>query len=298
MQERTENQNITLGATALLAEIALSMAVATIVKFVADDVSVLVILLFRYLFCLPLLFTYGVFDRGLNVMRVVNRRALVLRTVFGITALSAWMAAISRIEISTVTAICQTAPVFITLFAPIVLGEQIGLRRWSAVLIGLAGTMIILRPDQEGWLHFGTVAAIASPFFAALMFVYLRKLGRSDAPVTTAICYNIAGAAVFSVLCLALPVSLPAAPHDVMLLIGCGMLSSVQQFLMALSHKLAPASTLAPLHYSAVPLAVGIGIVAFDETISWSFLMGTAVIISSTYYIFVRERTVRSGRGR
>lgn len=297
MQERTENQNIALGAAALLTEIVFSVAVATIVKLVSADVSVLVILLFRYLFCLPLLIVYGLFDRGLYVLRIINHRAQALRTVFGIIALSAWMAAVSRIEITTATAVFQTAPVFITLFAPIVLGEQIGLRRWSAVCIGLAGTIIILRPDQEGWFQIGTIAAIASPFFAGLMFVYLRKLGRSDAPVTTAICYNFVGAAVFSVLCLALPVTLPAAPLDVTLLIGCGMLASIQQFLMALSHKLAPASTLAPLHYSAVPLAIGVGIVVFDETISWSFLVGTAVIISSTYYIFVRERKVRSGRG-
>ena len=293
MQFQTNSQNVTLGAVALVIDIIVALVITTIVKLVSEDVSVIVILLFRYLFCLPILVGFGLFMRGPAVFRVVNRRAQALRTVFGMFALSAWMLAISRIEITTATAVFQTLPVFITVFAPFLLGERIGLRRFSAVLIGLVGTLIILRPDQEGWLQLGTVAAIASPFFAALMCVYLRKLGQSDAPVTTAVFYNAAGTAVFLILCLALPVNWPAAPLDFVLLIGCGLLSSIQQFLMALSHKLAPASTLAPLHYTAVPMAIVIGIVVFDETISMSFLLGTAVIVSSTYYIFVRERRVR-----
>ena len=61
---------------------------------------------------------------------------------------------------------------------------------------------------------------------------------------------------------------------------------------MALSHKLAPASALAPLHYFAVPIAIAIGILVFDERLTWSFLLGTSVIVGSTYYILVRERKV------
>ena len=203
------HDRLAYGTAALVAEILIAMVIATFVKFVTDDVSVAVLLLFRYVFCLPVLLGLGCLESGARLFRLANRRALALRTLFGLAGLTCWIVAIANIELTKATAVSQTLPVFITFFAPFLLGERVGLRRWVAVLIGLSGTLIILRPDQEGWLQTGTAAAIAAPFFAALMFIYLRKLGQSDAPSTTAIYYNFAGTCVFSAWCLAMPVSWP-----------------------------------------------------------------------------------------
>ncbi len=232
----------------------------------------------------------GLWQHGRTVLVVHNVRVLIWRCVSGLAGLTCWLLAVSKIEITTATAIAQTLPAFITVLAPLLLGEIIGLRRWIAVATGLIGTMVLLRPDVEGWLQPGIAYALAAPFFAALMFIFLRKLGTSDSPVKTALIYNIFGTAVFSLWCVAADVDWPSIPAEFSILVACGFLASLQQWLMALSHKLAPASTLAPLHYFAVPLSIAAGVVIFGEDITITFLAGTSIIIASTYYILVRER--------
>ena len=196
-------QNVPLAMAALLCETSLLMVIATTAKWFAADVSVQVFLLFRYVFCLPLLATVSLWHFGLGAFVVADRRAFALRSVFGLFGLSFWIFAVSKIEITRATALSQTLPVFITLLAPLILGEKVGIRRWSAVGAGLAGAMILLRPDLDGWLQPGIAYAVAAPFFAALMIIYLRKLGATDSPVKTATLYNLFGAAVFSAWCLA-----------------------------------------------------------------------------------------------
>lgn len=291
-----EGDNISLGAAALVAEIVLSMIIATVVKIIADDVPVAMVLLFRYVFCLPLLFLIGYWQRGRNLFKIVNVKAQMLRSAAGIVGLSTWLFAVASIELTKATALSQTMTVFITILAPLLLGERVGVRRWAAVLLGLVGAIVLIRPGTEGWLNVGVLFAIAAPFFAALMFIFLRLLGRTDSPATTAIWYNLFGTAVFAVWCLAFPPEQPLAVRDLALLVGIGLLAGIQQFTMALSHKLAPASVLAPLHYLAVPISIGIGILVFSEAITMTFLAGTAIIVGSSYYILQREQSARRTR--
>ena len=291
----TRAQNVPLAMAALLGETFLLMVIATTAKWFAGDVSVQVFLLFRYLFCLPLLAAASLWQFRLGAFAIADHRAFALRSVFGLFGLSFWIFAVSKIEITRATALSQTLPVFVTLLAPLILGEKVGFRRWTAVGAGLAGAMILLRPDLDGWLQPGIAYAIAAPFFAALMLIYLRKLGASDSPVKTAMLYNLFGAAVFSAWCMSGDFNWPTTGTEYAALVACGTLASFQQWLLAFSHKLAPASTLAPLHYFSVPLSIVIGIALFGEAITLTFVLGTSVIVGSTYYILVRERS-RSGQ--
>ena len=286
-----------LGSFALLSEIALSIVIASSAKLVSDTVSVAVFLLFRYLFSLPPLLVFGLWQHGRTVLVVQNVRALVWRSVFGLTGLTCWLLAVSKIEITKATAIAQTLPAFITVLAPLLLGDVIGLRRWIAVAAGLIGALVVLRPDLEGWFQTGVAYALAAPFFAALMLIFRQRLGASAPPIKSTLIYNIFGAAVFSLWCATSDVDWPSIPAEFAILVACGLLASLQQWLMALSHKLAPASTLAPLHYFAVPLSIAAGVVVFGEEITIAFLTGTSIIVGSTYYILVRERKARQ-RGR
>jgi len=126
------------------------------------------------------------------------------------------------------------------------------------------------------------------------MFIFLRRLGRSDAPISTSLWYNSAGTVFIALAMLATEAELPALTSENnfiwFVLIGAGVASSFQQFLMAWSHQLAPASALAPVHYSAVPLSILIGILFFDEQLGVSFVLGTSIIIGSAWYIFNREK--------
>ncbi|MCE2517649.1 MAG: DMT family transporter [Alphaproteobacteria bacterium] len=287
-------RDVFLGAGALFLEIALSFVIAIFVKWLEPDLSVFVILFFRYFFCLPLLFAYGAGVRGRKLLHINNRKVLVLRIISGVLGLGTWFVALTLIDLSLATALSQTMPIFITVLAALIIGEKVGPRRIGAVVFGFLGVVVVLGPSSlTGGLSWGVVFGLLAPFFAALMFVFLRMLGRGEAPVSTALWYNMAGMLLMAGVITASGLNFPSfdAPLSLwLMLISIGVLASLQQLFMAVSHTFAPASVLAPVHYTAIPLGLITGVVFFDEVLSASLLVGTGVILAANYYILVRER--------
>ncbi len=283
------------GASALFAEIAFSFGIAIFVKWLEPSLSIIVILFFRYLCCLPLLFAYGLISRGKHVMQVNNKKMVALRTLSGFLGLTGWFLAVSMIDLSLATALSQTMPIFITILAALIIGEKVGIHRIGAVIAGFVGVMILLGPTQltaPGW---GVVFGLASPFFAGLMFVFLRILGKGDEAVTTALWYNVFGTFAAGGLALYLGADWPDGQSSLAIwgmLVAVGVLASFQQFLMALSHRFAPASVLAPVHYTSIPMGVMIGIVFFQEELTSGFILGVVIILTANYYILNRERVL------
>ena len=95
-----------------------------------------------------------------------------------------WFVAVSLIDLSLATALSKTLPIFITILAPLILGEKVGARRFIAVVIGFIGVALLLEPVSFEKLGLGLVAGLAAPFFAALMFIFLRRLGPTEAAVS------------------------------------------------------------------------------------------------------------------
>ena len=298
-----EGRDVAFGAAALLGELVFAIFVISLVKLLNPAIPVFALLLCRYVFCLPLLLAYGAFRRGRSVLQINKPAVLVRRTLFGLLGLSSMFLAVSRIDISLVTALAQTTPIFITVLAAPLLGESVGWRRVSAVLVGFAGVLVLVGPVDPGNDLVGIGYGLAFAFFSALMFIYLRKLGTTDEPVSTALWYNMAGVVFAFLLGLAdgstallLGGGLSAGTWA--LLVAIGVLASFQQFLMALSHALAPASVLAPVHYASIPLGVMAGVAFFGETITLPFVAGVAVIVLANYYILVRQRVrAKAGEG-
>ena len=90
---------------------------------------------------------------------------------------------------------------------------------------------------------------------------------------------------------------MPSTSTDVGILVAVGLLSSFQQFGLAFSHKLVPASILAPLHYLAIPMGIGAGILLFGEVLTPETVIGSAIIIASSIFILRRERQLRGTAG-
>ena len=286
--------NNKLGAVFLIGQIVMSLVLASMVKVLQPDFSVFVILFFRYLFCLPLLVAYAIYTRGAQFLNISNIRGLALRTGFGLLGLTMWFLSIIYLDISLATALSQTMPIFITGLSVLIAGEKVGLKRSTSVLVGFLGVVVLIFPLTPTVNLLGVFYALLGAFFSALMFVYLRVLGRTDPAVTTAIWYNSTGVVLAGIIAFSLDgfdtiQQLPSLT-PLYLLIALGVCASFQQFFLAQSHMYAQASMLAPLHFLAIPLGIGIGIMFFNESITLKFLMGTAIIIASTYYIVMREQ--------
>ena len=289
--------NLPLGVSVALGEIAIMVAVSVLVKLVSADIDTVTVLLFRYALCLPLLVVVAVWQRGGKALSITAPGTLAIRIVTGLISLACFYAALDLMALSLVTVLFQTLTLFVTFLAPVLLGERVGWRRWTAVVTGFGGTMLLLNPSAAGWTMAGVLFGLGSPFFGAMMMIALRKLGRRDSPATTAVWHNASGAATFAVIVLASGAKMPSTSTDVGILVAVGLLSSFQQFGLAFSHKLVPASILAPLHYLAIPMGIGAGILLFGEVLTPETVIGSAIIIASSIFILRRERQLRGTAG-
>ena len=286
--------NLPMGVVLSIGEILFTVAIAALVKLISGDISVFMILFFRYFFCIPLLLLTALLQRGRAAFRVESRTNLAIRSAMGLGSFGCLFAALQTIDLSKMTALLQTIPVFVTLLAPFLLGETVGWRRRMAVAIGFIGVVLIIDPSTGNWLNEGVLLGLASPFFGALMLLSLRRLGQTDHPSTTALWYNIIGAAVFFGVSVSLDIAWPDTADILVLLCLIGVMSSFQQFFLAHSYKLAPASVLAPLRYLSVPFGVGASVIFFDEILTPSFFIGTAILISASFFILKRTQKIQA----
>ena len=278
-----------LGVSFSIAEIICTITIASIVKYISADLSVFMILFFRYLFCIPILIITAFYQRKFKAFQVISKSGLIVRTITGLGSFGCLFGALQFIDLSLMTILLQTMPLFVTLLAPLIIKEVVGWYRKITAFVGFIGVSIILNPFTEEWKNFGITLGVLSPFFGALMTIYVRKLSLTDHPTTTALWYNIFGTIVFLFICLFNEIDLPTNNTMIMFLILIGIMSSFQQFFLAYSLKMAPVSLLAPLRYFSVPIGIVVGVYFFGEVILTTFYIGTVIIVFSSFLIIKRE---------
>ena len=194
---------------------------------------------------------------------------------------------IREMTMAQATTISFLSPLLITVLSIPLLGEVVGIRRWSAVAVGLVGMLIVVRPGTQGFQP-AALFGVASSSCWALALIITRKISASDPPQTTIFWSSMVGFGLLTVL----------LPFDAVwptwtqfgLCLLLGVLSSAGQWLVVLAHRIAPASILAPISYSQLPwVAVG-GYFVFDNLPDHWTLVGAAIIIASGLYTAHRER--------
>ncbi len=283
------------GALFLFIEILLGTSIAAIVKYFSSDVSLSIVLMFRYLFCLPILVLVGLKIGGTSYFKIKNKIVMSLRSVAGLLGLSFWYLSVVHLDISKALALSQVMPIFICILSILFLSEKVGIYRWSAILVGLSGAVIIIDPDSKNWYNVGILYIFLGTLFASIMFVALRRLGMTENSVATAFWYNLFGSFVFSIYCISTLKFDNISPEIWTMLIIIGVMASAQQIFMAMSHTYASASSLAPVHYTTIPIGVFIGLLVFNEKIDFNFLIGTFFIVGSTLFMLYRERKKSTG---
>ena len=281
--------NIPLGVTLSVSEVIFTITIASLVKLIADDLSVFIILFFRYLFCIPLLFLTAIYQRREKALKIESKLGLAIRTLTGIAAFGSLFGALKFINLSLMTILLQAMPLFITILAPLLIKELVGWFRRTIAIIGFIGVFLILNPGTEEWINKGVILGLMCPFFGALMLISVRKLGQTDHPTSIALWYNIFGSLIFLLICILNKDEWPKYYEIFLILFVIGIASSFQQICLAYSHKFAPASLLAPLRYISVPIGIIVGVSFFNETLSSNFFIGTIIIIASSLMIIHRE---------
>jgi drug/metabolite transporter (DMT)-like permease len=238
---------------------------------------------FHFAFLLPLvLWRYG---RGALLPRRPVTQVVRGGLLLGSTVL--FFGAIRSMPLADAIALIFVYPFVVTALSPLLLGETVGIRRWSAVLVGFAGALIVIRPGL-GVFQWSALLAVSAGTLYALYVIATRKLAGSSPPLVTLAYSALVGAVVMSAVVPAF--WLPPAPRDWAMMALMGLIGAVGHFLLIKAYEQAPASLLSPYGYSEMVMAVVVGFVAFGDFPDAGTWLGVAVIIASGVYIAVRER--------
>ena len=178
------------------------------------------------------------------------------------------------------------SPMIVTLLSGIVLKEKVGIRRWSAVIIGFVGVLFVVRPGFNE-INLATITALGCGIFYAFYIISTRKLSNQDSPFLTLIFTGITGSIIISLL---VPFywSWPTVTQMILLIVLAGI-GTLAHLLLIFSLKFAEASKLAPLSYSEIIMNVVIGYYFFGDFPNKWVWVGLLIIISSGVYISIRE---------
>jgi drug/metabolite transporter (DMT)-like permease len=213
----------------------------------------------------------------------------LLRSAVGVGALLLFFYAFAHMKLADVVAVSFAAPLFVTALSVPLLGEQVGWQRWSAVIAGFVGVVLVVDP--------GTVlddpmalTALAASLFYSLSLIVIRRLATTESNAAIVFYYSLAVALVCGAM---LPFIWTApTPLHLALLVLVGLLGGTAQYVMVEAFRWASVSVLVPFEYSAILWSLVIGYVGFGETPDMQMLVGVAIIVASGLYILHRE-TVR-----
>lgn len=222
----------------------------------------------------------SVLKSNMPVMHTV-RAALVLAS----TAL--FFLALHYLPIADTLAIYFVQPLIVTVLSPVILKEQVGLRRWIAVVIGFIGTLIIIRPGFQE-INAGVLLALLSGTTSAIYMILTRRIAGRAEPIVTMFHTNVAGA-VLSTLMVGFFWVTPS-PEQWGLLLLIAVIAFVGHYLVIAAYHYAEASLLAPMAYAEMIMAVVCGWWFFSDLPDrWTFT-GVGILIACAIYISYRER--------
>ena len=276
------------GALTALLAFALFASHDVLVKTLGDGYSAFQIVFFSVLFSFPLTTIMLMRDAAEASLFPRHPGWMVARTVASVITGACAFYAFSVLPLAQVYAILFAAPLIITMLSVPLLGEVVGPHRWLAVLAGLVGVVVVLRPGGgDAALGLGHAAALGAACLGAFASVVVRKIGRDERPVVLLLYPLVAN---FVVMGAAMPfVYRPVPLADLGLLAAVAALSLAATMLLIQAYRAAPAGLVAPMQYSQIVWATLFGVLFFDEAPDGFTALGAGIIIGSGLYILFRE---------
>jgi drug/metabolite transporter (DMT)-like permease len=278
----------------MLAATAVLTCMHATVRHVSDGMHPFEITFFRNLFglfaILPLALRGGVAS-----LKSRQPGLQLLRSGFGLVAMLTWFYGLSVVPIAQATALSFTSVIFGSIGAALVLGERMGLRRWSAVVAGFIGALVILRPGFDEVDPAALIVMLSSILWAAALLT-VKRLATTD----TVVCIVTWNSILLTVLSLPVAITVWVTPtgEQLLWLALIGVLATLGHLAMTGAFKASAATVVFPVDYTRLLWASVIGYVAFAEIPdAWTWIGGT-VIFASTTYIAYREATQRRARER
>lgn len=234
---------------------------------------------------LPFLMRNG--DRVTDVFATTNRPLWLLRFVAYPTSVIGSVTAFTHLSMAEAFALIFLQPAIVTIMSVAFLKEQVGLRRWSAVIVGFIGVLIVLRPGFRE-LSIGHLGAALAGLSGATLVIIFRALGTQEKKI------SLFGAGICGAIIVCGGIMLPSfiwpTPHEWLLLLGYGLLAAFSNILLMQAATLAPAAYLSPTQYSQMLWALLLGEWLFGDRLDMPMLAGIVLIVGSGLLTLNRER--------
>ncbi|MEM9278179.1 MAG: DMT family transporter [Pseudomonadota bacterium] len=247
--------------------------------------------------CSACVFTGIAHAKGHNVLASGNwTKATVARMLAEAVAAVAFVKSLSLVPISTVAAIFQVTPLAITMGAALFLGEQVGWRRWAAILVGFIGVLIIIRPGFTG-------------FDASVLFVLISVVGVSARDlITRTIPDNIASTVISSqafaslflagilVMFMSSEALVSVSKTEAMYFAGAVIFGVTGYYGIVVAMRVGDTAVVTPFRYTRLLFSVVIGVLVFSESPDTFTILGATVVICTGLYTIFRENLLLAGK--
>lgn len=226
---------------------------------------------------------------GPSLLRTSQLPRYVIRCVLGTLAMLCSFWAIANLPLAHAVSLSYSSPLFVTIAAALWLGEQVRARRWSAVVAGFIGVLVIVRPGTDGF-SWGSMVAVTGAVIAAVVAIQIKQLTRTEPADRVVIWTSI----------LWVPMSLPTAlavwqgPQGITWLwvIAAGVLGTLGHMLWTRALNIGDVSALSPISFLQLPLVALLGWVMFAEALDAWTIVGAAIILIANGYIAHREAVI------
>jgi len=294
------------GALILVSGLFLFSIQDIIIKHFSDQYSVLQVVYFRGLIAMALMLLFLMFFNPKIPLMSHKPLLMLARGLLGFCSYLCYYLAVAAMPLAEVVAITFTMPLFVTAMSALFLGEKVGLRRWSAVVIGFLGVLTILSPTGE----FNSLAVVFA-FCAALTYasqtVLTRFLGSHDHPLTISfnalLIFTIASG-VLSLLMYGGVISITSTHPslaflgrdwimletlDLLLVVAIGIIAAIGFYCLSRAYCISEASAIAPFEFTYIIWAILFGFLFWNEVPGITTIFGVLVLVSSSLYVWHRE---------
>lgn len=267
----------------------------TLIKFVSTSTNMGQAMLMRGIFATALLLLLAARENVSLRPGMLVQKHLLIRTAGEVGATVTFLLALFQLPIANVTAVLQALPLGVTLGAALVFSEPVGWRRWSAIIVGFLGVLIIVRPGFEGFSAW-SLSALACVVFCVIRDLATRRIPRtvptSLVSTATSVTVTLCGALLVQPFGGWTPVTLSAttalAAAAIALVFG-------YQFIIAAMRD-GDISFIAPFRYTGLLWAIVLGYLVFGDVPDTAMFIGGAVVVASGLYALYREQVVGKKR--
>jgi len=279
-------QNIRLGIVLMVAGVFMFASGEVLVKRLTADYHVVQIVWARYLFHAVL---FLMIFSGTGIRRQIATTRPVLqftRSVLLLAATGCFFTALKFLPLADAVAINFVAPLLVTAFSIPILGERVGLHRWSAILVGFIGVLVIIRPGMES-MHWAAVLPLGTALCYSLYQILTRIASRTEDARTSLFWTSAVGALLTSAVVPFFWQAPDLAGWAQMA--GTGLIFGFGHYLLITGFGMAPASIMAPFNYTQIIWAAAFGLIFFDQFPDAPAITGALVVIASGLYVWRRE---------